>query len=339
MQGEIVDLYLNQSKVLIVVISSTIHIASILCSVVGTLFFMNGGWLLTGPGIAAFNLLPLIMLIFLGRVRRKMKQLQGVVQTPGTEMKTILDQQTQLSINYLTNNTTNTTSQTNQNRDTTTSHLPNNTMSKQQAFAFYMPDVATFFNNLIFSLMLYSLPARMVKFTGHTLDSAVLFTNLLNLSSLISALVLGILSERRCNVVMVMVTGTALFYLGSVLTFGSTTEFLNLFPFQFEIGSLLVGIGDAAVINLCIMSKFVLCEKWGVDTRGNLGARSTAVFNFMLNLSAAAGVALSGLTLSRESEVASLVCTAFVCVVSISALMVTVVVDGRNRVVPAPHSM
>ena len=48
-----------------------------------------------------------------------------------------------------------------------------------------------------------------------------------------------------------MLLGNISFYIGVAFCFGSTTEFMA-FPFAFEIGTVMVGFGDAATINLCI---------------------------------------------------------------------------------------
>ena len=170
-----------------------------------------------------------------------------------------------------------------------------------RAVAYYMPDMAVFLNNMIFNVLLYVLPARMAEFTGQDLRKVILVINLINVSSFLSALVLGKIADKMFQVFNIMIIGNILFYIGCILSFGSTTEFLR-FPLEFEVGSMLVGLGDAAVINLAIMSKFVLFEKWGMSLEG-LGARSTALNNLVVNLSSAAGVILSGFSLTQDSEI------------------------------------
>ena len=154
---------------------------------------------------------------------------------------------------------------------------------------------------MIFNVLLYVLPARMAEFTGRDLRKVILVINLINVSSFLSALVLGKIADRMFQVFNIIIIGNILFYIGCILSFGSTTEFLH-FPLEFEVGSVLVGLGDAAVINLAIMSKFVLFEKWGMSLEG-LGAQSTALNNLVVNLSSAAGVILSGFSLTQDSEI------------------------------------
>jgi hypothetical protein len=66
-----------------------------------------------------------------------------------------------------------------------------------------------------------------------------------------------------------------------------------------------MGLGYPATINLAIMSKFVIFERWGLTTEG-LGSQSTPLYNLIFNLSSALGVILAGLTHSRASEIPAL---------------------------------
>ena len=115
-----------------------------------------------------------------------------------------------------------------------------------------------------------------------------------------------------CNVFAIMLAGNLSFGIGSIFTFGSTTEFVD-FPHEFLIGAALVGLGDAAILNLAIMSKFVLYEKWGW-TNKSLGAHSSAIYNLAMNFSSALGTILSGVGDSRESEIPGLGIMCGVCV-------------------------
>ena len=209
-------------------------------------------------------------------------------------------------------------------------------MTKLQLAAFYMPDLVTFFNNMIFNLLAYSLPERMVKFTETSLDKAVPLTNLINVFSLISALALGVLAEKKTNCIIIIAVGNTVYYSGCFLTLCSTTKFCE-FPFQFEIGSVLMGIGDAAVINLCIMSKFFLYERWGLNNRC-LGRKATVMFNTMLNLSAAVGISIAGLTLTKGSEAPCFIGLLLLFVFTTVALTFTVVINCRGAVVPGESS-
>ena len=308
-QGEIVDLYLKEYKLLIVVISSSMHVASMISSISGEILYTKGGWLLCGSVMAAFNLMPLAILPLFSRIQTTNHT------APGHEMNSISFPRTNLATpgHEIVNHSA-------------------NKMTKLQLAAFYMPDLVTFFNNMIFNLLAYSLPERMVKFTGTSLDRAVPLTNLINFFSLISALALGVLTEKKTNCIIIIAVGNAVYYSGCFLTFCSTTKFWE-FPFQFEIGSVLMGIGDAAVINLCITSKFFLYERWGLDNRC-LGKKATVMFNVMLNLSAVVGISIAGLTLTKGSEVPCFIGLLLLSVFTTTALTFTVVINFRGAVVP-----
>ena len=286
------DLYLKEHKMFIVIISSAMHVSSIICSILGVWLYMNGGWVLVGPGVAAMNIPPLLLILPVMRLIQSHVPVRDTTNSRDSPEDYEEKEETQ----------------------------KNNKILILRRLAYYMPEVAVFMNNAIFNLLIYVIPARMVKFTGRSLETAVIFTNLLNVFSFISALILGYLAEKMFNAFNIMIFGNTLFYIGCILAFGSTTNFLH-FPSDFEVGSVLVGFGDAAIINLAIMSKFVLYEKWGVSVAG-LGARSTAVNNLVLNLAAATGTILSGLTLTRESEIPALGTTggAFI-VVTISLVL------------------
>ena len=208
--------------------------------------------------------------------------------------------------------------------DKTAEEKEEDKLTKLQAIAFYMPDLAVFVNNLVFNMMIYVVPVRMVEFNDRSLNSAVLAINLIiNSVCLISSIVLGQLT-KRVDVIMTMLVGNAVFYGGCILVYGSTTEFLA-FPVSFEIGCVLIGIGDASIVNLCIVSKLVLYKKWGASNT-DLGKHATTVFNATMCLSAVLGTVVSGLTTTRDSEIPTLAC-------SVAALVVVTVVLTFCRLV------
>ena len=329
-QGEIVDLYLKEYKLLIVVISSSMHVASMISSISAEILYTKGGWLLCGSVMAAFNLLPLAILPLFSRIQTTNHTAQG------HEMNSISCPRTNLATpGHEMNFSSCQRKKSLQNNNEIVKQSANK-MTKLQLAAFYMPDLVTFVNNTIFNLLAYSLPERMVKFTVISLDKAVPLANLINVFSLISALALGVLAEKKTNCIIIIAVGNVVFYSGSFLTFCSTTKFLD-FPFQFEIGSVLIGIGDAAVVNLCIMSKFFLYERWGLDNRC-LGKKATLLFNGMLNLSAVVGISIAGLTLTKGSEVPCFIGLLLLSVFTTTALTFTVVINFRGAVVPGESS-
>ena len=124
---------------------------------------------------------------------------------------------------------------------------------------------------------------------------------------MLSSILLSYIAVRKLNTFTVMILGSFAFYGGCILAYGSTAEFLKV-PYGFEIGAVLVGIGDASIVNLSIMSKFVLYEGWGL-TDTNLGKRATIINNLTFKLGGLAGIVASGLTLSRDSEVPTIAVT------------------------------
>ncbi|KAL5272126.1 hypothetical protein ACHWQZ_G000368 [Mnemiopsis leidyi] len=294
-QGELVDLFLKENKQYIVVISSSLHLANILCSIMGVRLYTWGGWLYVGVGITLLSVLPLFLLpavyIFQNTlVKNENQGIKSRVQGVNEDALPVDDSK----------------------------------MTWLRELTYYMPDMAVFINNTMFNLLIYALPARMVHNLGRDLDNTILYINLINVFSFVSALTLGYLAEKMFNAFNVMIVGNLAFYIGCILAFGSTTNFLS-FPAGFEIGAVLVGVGDAAVINLAIMSKFFLYSRWGLSTEG-LAARATATNNLVFNLAAAAGTVVSGLTLTRESEIPAMATTAAVFfVVSIGIVICKIV--------------
>lgn len=275
LQGEMVDLYLREYKILIIIISCSMHVANIISSILAAQLYSWGGWLFVGLGLATFTCLPLFLIPAIKVVQRRA---QSIDNNRFLENSGSLD-------------------------DSVDSQKGSDGITCIREMAFYMPDIALFLNNVLYNILIFNLTERIVTFSGNDLDTAVLLMNSLNVFALISALVLAYITDKKLNVFSAMIFGNVAFQTGYIFTFGSTTKFSFLkFPYGFEVGSVLIGIGDAAIANLSIMSKFVLYERWGLTTEG-LGARSTAVNNVAVNLSVALGIVLSGFTLSRESEV------------------------------------
>ena len=163
-----------------------------------------------------------------------------------------------------------------------------------------------------------------MRYEGASLNSAVQILQLINVTHFIFTIVCGYLVDRKLNTLTVMIFGNVCFYAGCILAYGSTTEFLNV-PFGYEIGLVLAGFGDAATLNLCIMSKFVLYEKWGVR-KGTLGRRASATFNLILNMSYMLGIYAAGLTPSRESEIPTVVLMVVFFIVGTAGLFICKIV-------------
>ena len=177
--------------------------------------------------------------------------------------------------------------------------------------AYYMPDIAMTVNSVAYITMFYALPARMVKYNIDSLSNAVLFLNIMLVVSLVVAFMLGFLADRRLDVIVVMAVGSVFFYIGIIIVYGSTTEFLSI-PYGYQIGYAMAGLGDPTFLNLTIMSKFVLYENWKVDISG-LGKRAAATYNVTFNVGSALGMVLSAQVLSRESEIPVLATMGALC--------------------------
>ena len=309
------DLYLKENKLDIVIISSSLHLANILCSIMAVRLYIWGGWLSVGVGITLLSLLPLLLLPALNTYQNRFEN-ENQERSRREEVR-----EHQLSGREGANE-----NQRSGRRNVMNDDLPvdESKLTWLRKLTYYMPDMAVFLNNTMFCLLIYALPARMVHNLDRDLDTTILYINLINVFSLVAALTLGYLAEKMFNIFNVIMVGNVVYYVGCIMTFGSTTEFLRI-PASFEVGAVMVGIGDAAVINLAIMSKFVMYNRWGLSTKG-LGARSTAINNLVFNLAAAAGTIVSGLALTRESEIPAMAtAVAVFFVVSIGLVMCRIV--------------
>ena len=296
-QGEIVDMYLADKKTIMVVISGAMHVSIVAAVLVGTELYIAGGWLVTGFIIAVFDILPLMLLPVVGHIQNKTAKGQDVKNSQLPDAK---------SINVAAGDGL------------------KDSPSKFQQIVFFLPDVAVFLNNVAYILLMFAIPVRIKEFTGQSLRTAVLFSTLMVAISFVSSMVLGFTADKKFGPSLVMLIGNVVFYAGAIMAFGSTTEFLA-FPGSFEIGSVLVGIGNAAVINIAVMSKFSLYEKWHVKTDG-LAERSTAVFNFSLCLSQAVGTVIGGLSVTRASEIPTISGAAAACLVNVIGFLLCIFV-------------
>ena len=279
-----------------VVISGSMHIGILVGLLVAAELYIAGGWLLTGFLIAVFDVVLIFALLFIGRIYRTINP--SDVRASNIVESTVVES---------------THEQTLKDRP-----------SKIQRLTFFAPDVAVFLNNVTYILLIFTIPPRIEKYSEKSLSTAVLFSSLLIVFSFVSSIALAFVTSTKMTTDVTMLISNAVFYTGAILAFGSTTEFLS-FPASYEIGSLLTGIGDAGVINLVIMSKFSLYEKWGVKT-DNLGENSTALFNFMMATSNAVGTVMAGLTITRASEIPTICGAAAACLINTVGFILCILV-------------
>ena len=290
-------MYLADKKTLMVITSGAMHVAIVIGIILGTELYITGGWLMTGFLIAVFDIIPILLLPVIGNIIKrttddldvKTPQLNDTKPAVSAEGDVLKDNPTRL-----------------------------------QQFVFFLPDLAVFLNNIAYILLTFSIPVRIKEFSGKSLRTAALFSTLMVVFSFVSSMVLGFLLNKRFGPSIVMLVGNVVFYVGAVMSYGSTTEFLA-FTGSFELGSVLIGIGNAAVINIAVMSKFSLYEKWQVKTEG-LAERSTAVFNFSLCISQALATVMGGLTITRASEVPTICAAGVACFVNVVGFLLCLLV-------------
>lgn len=289
-QGEVVDLYFNDDKMPIILISAFLQIGAILSAILSAELYIVGGWVLVGLIVAAFNIFPLVLLPAVVNVQKntKRKKSSGVGAKRELLAQNSFDSYAVSEVSTIFQTVT----------------------SSGRRVAFYLPDVMVFLNNLVCDLIAYVLPARIVLYSNIPLGTAVPLFQTGNLASLFTALTFSYIAGRKqkLDVLGLMAIANTLYYLGSIIAFASTTsilQFLN-FPYQLLIGLVLMGIGEAGHLNLIIMSKFALYEKWNMSRCG-LGKRSTAINNVSLSISSALGTAISAFSLTEESEVPTIV--------------------------------
>ena len=274
-----------------ILISSFIQVGVIVSSILGTELYVAGGWVLVGMGVACFNILPLLLLPLLGNINVEKSSEQKVVSSDEKELlekelleKELLEKELQSKF--------------------TPGPQPISNWTRRVAF--YFPDVVLFLNNVVAEIIGYVLPVRIVYSSTYSLTSAVPLLRIFGIVSFISALTLSYLSSRfrNFNIIRTMMIGNVLYHSGAVVAFGATTSnfrFLN-FSHQLLIGLVLMGLGEACHLNLCIPSKFALYDKWGLEKRG-LGEEAAKLYNIVLNLASTVGTVMSALSLSDESEV------------------------------------
>ena len=281
-----------------VFISGSMHIGIIFGITVSAELYETGGWLLTGLVIPILDIILMSILPVFGKIHRTI----GHGNCTGT-----VNAECEPMVN-----------------DIGVEQILKDKPSKLQKVAYLIPDVAVFLNNLVIVALIFSIPPRIEIFSRKSISTAVLFSTLLLVFSFLASIALAVVTNRKIRTEYAMLIGNVMFHVGAILAFGSTTEFLN-FPLSYEIGCFLVGIGDAGVINLAVMSKFSLYEKWGVRTDG-LAEKSTALFNFSMSISAAVGAVFGGLTITRESEIPAIFGAIAVCLVNTAGFIACILI-------------
>ena len=274
-----------------VVISGSMHIGYLTGILVSAELYIAGGWLLTGFLMAIFDFVLMFALPVVGRFHDTINDVNAI---DSTVVKS--------------------------NKGPCLKDRP----SKVQRLIFYVPDVAVFLNNVTFILLIFTIPPRIEEFSEKSLSTAVLFSSLMIVFSFVSSITLALVTGTKIRTDVTMLISNAVFHTGAILAFGSTTEFLA-FPGSYEIGCLLTGIGDAGVINLAVMSKFSLYEKWGVKTE-RLGERSTILYNFAMATSQAVGTVFGGLTITRSSEIPTICGALAACFINTVGFVLCIVV-------------
>ena len=180
-------------------------------------------------------------------------------------------------------------------------------LSPIQLIAFHLPDMVTLTNNLFFTLLITAMPERRLLAGETDPGYTALMVNQINVFSLIASVGLSLTSGCVPTVFWLMFTGNICFYIGATLIYTSTTAYLS-FPGSFEVGTVLAGFGDAAIINLCITYKFELYRRWELEMR-SVGARASIVYSLAMNVSGILGGVVSGVTVPARAEQATLTAT------------------------------
>lgn len=300
-QGEVVDLYFKDDEMAIILISCFLQIGAILSAIISAELYVHGGWLLLGLALATVNFLPLILLPPVRSVQKRIRRLSRRGICKGIEKKL-------LAVESMENGTV-------IEDGKKLGFQSPNTISRK--FAFYMPDILVFMNNLVCDLIAYVLPARIVLYSSVPLSAAVPLFQIGNLCSLFLALLYSFLASKNktFDVLNMMAVANVSYYLGSVIAFAATTTTFRVIPFFYQliIGLVLMGLGEAGHLNLLILSKFSLYEKWKLP-RSGLGKRSTMINNVSLSISSALGTAISGFSLTKNSEIITMTSLTGVCI-------------------------
>lgn len=277
------DRYLQRSQRLIVLISCSLQVSVIVFNIAGTELYLAGRWLTVGLVLAATNLLPIMVLPCINKIENGWKEADEENTRRTDDVK----------LNWI------------------------------RKIAVFMPDLVVFLNNVLYYVLAYVLPTRVVDYLDKDLGQFVVLFNISNWVNLFCALVCGYITERFVGTFNLMLFANVSFCAGCFLAVASTTislQFLN-YPYQLILSVILIGIGETGHDNLTIYSKHILYKRWGL-TKRDLGEESTASFNLAISIAAAIGAFLSAAALSRESETPLLVIIVFVGLVDTAGIVV-----------------
>ena len=266
-QGEIVDMFFKGNSFAAGCISSGIHITTTVGGVLSAALYEACGWTYTAPAFSFLLRIPVISLQFMN--------LDKIKVTLAEDNRTSQYED----------------SKETENRDLATKAK----LTLVQRIAFMSPDFVVFQNDATYNMLIYSIPYRLLYSTSYSLTIANLYISLMSVVSFVLSY-----PSVHFNTIVIMIFENLCFYMGAICMYGSTTSYL-MFPGCLEIGAILVGIGDAAVINLCLVSKFYLYKIWKRDLE-TIGEKAMTYFNFFSCTSAMFGMVFSGITSTKESE-------------------------------------
>ena len=259
-------------------ISCFLQVGASIAAILSVELYDLSGWVAVSFGVASFNVLPLTLVPFFKRFE-VLRTVRKDVWTPISATRT--------------------------------------TLTWKRTFAFYFSDAVLFVNNAVMGLIAFVLPARIVNYTGRSLKTAVVLLQINIVISIISALALSLVTDRLkiFGIQRAMAIGNVIYHIGVIMAFGATTSlfrFLNT-KTQLVVGSVLLGLGKAFHLNLCIPSKFNLYERWCRDKTG-LGEQAARISNIALNLSSALGAVISAFSLTDDSGVFTVAVISGLCV-------------------------
>ena len=262
---------------MVILIGSGVYAGNTIGGILGTAFFVLGGWQITGPINACFHLLPLIFLPFI-KMEEDEEQ-TAILSSEGGGGES--GEEVEMS-------------------------SPTNNLNLLQCVAYYVPDFVFFMNNVGFSVLTYAIPLRMSQYNGSPIDKVVYELNFICSLVIVPGITCAYFINKTIDVFNGMIVANTCFYLGCLLMFASTTAYAS-FRFDFEISSAVVGLSDACITNFIIISKFVMFEKWFIDIKNiDLATHATIVFNVSDSLGHIVGAVISGLSMGENVEIATL---------------------------------
>ena len=261
--------------------------------------------MITGPVIGCFHLIPLLFVFCINTDKNEESKAilggENTESTDGTMLKSPAERMLRRpSVQSFGNPTTGLTS--------------------LQYVAYFVPDFVFFMNNVGFAVLTYAIPLRMFEYNGENANAVFYELNVICAAVILPGIAFSYLIGKWVDVCYGLMVSNALFYIGSLLMYASTTPFLA-FNLDFEVSSVLVGLGNASISNLIILSKFVMFEKWLMRSN-NLGQHATTVFNVIDSLGQIVGAIISGFSLQNRGGIPTLsVFFAFMIVTTFSLVL------------------